>query len=134
MRVKSQIFFLFLVLSLCGILAAHQDFYKLLSIERTATVDQIKKAGRKLSLKYHPDRNRDNQQAKDKYIEIRRAVEVLSDKEMRHVYDTRGIRGLEEYEKNKGQTDHFGRPAGMQRGPNFQIKLTVILLIILGNA
>lgn len=57
------------------------DYYKVLGVERNATQDDIKKAYRKMARKYHPDLNKDDPNAKDKFQEINEANEVLSDPE-----------------------------------------------------
>ena len=57
----------------------YKDYYKILGVERTAGADEIKKAYRKLAMKYHPDRNQGNKQAEDQFKEINEAYEVLSD-------------------------------------------------------
>jgi curved DNA-binding protein len=67
-----------------------KDYYKILGVEKDATQEEIKKAYRKLALKYHPDRNPDNKQAEDKFKEITEANEVLSDAEKRKKYDQLG--------------------------------------------
>ncbi len=66
------------------------DYYKSLGVSKTASADEIKKAYRKLALKYHPDRNPDNKQAEDKFKKISEAYAVLSDQEKRQQYDTYG--------------------------------------------
>ena len=63
------------------------DYYKVLGVERNATQDDIKKAYRKMARKYHPDLNKDDPNAKDKFQEINEANEVLSDPEKRKKYD-----------------------------------------------
>jgi len=68
---------------------AAKDYYKLLGVPRDATEQQIKKAFRKLALKYHPDKNK-AKDAEDKFREIAIAYEVLSDKEKRKRYDQFG--------------------------------------------
>lgn len=70
------------------------DYYKILGVEKTATDSEIKKAYHKLSLKWHPDKNKDDGAA-DKFKEIGEAYSVLSDKEKRSVYDKFGKSGLE---------------------------------------
>lgn len=71
------------------------DFYELLEIEKTATDDQIKKAYRRLALKWHPDKNLSNKsQAEEKFKLISEAYEVLSDKDKRRKYDQLGRAGL----------------------------------------
>ena len=67
-----------------------KDYYKTLGVEKDATQEEIKKAYRKLALKYHPDRNPDNKQSEEKFKEITEANEVLSDPEKRKKYDQLG--------------------------------------------
>jgi curved DNA-binding protein len=67
-----------------------KDYYKILGVEKDATKEEIKKAYRKLALKYHPDRNPDNKQAEEKFKEITEANEVLSDPDKRKKYDQLG--------------------------------------------
>ncbi len=67
-----------------------KDYYKLLGVEKDATQEEIKKAYRKLALKYHPDRNPDNKEAEEKFKEITEANEVLSNPEKRKKYDQLG--------------------------------------------
>jgi curved DNA-binding protein len=66
------------------------DYYKVLGVERNATVDTIKAAYRKLARKYHPDLNPNDNEAKKKFQEINAANEVLSDPESRKKYDKYG--------------------------------------------
>ena len=66
------------------------DYYKVLDVERNASQDDIKKAYRKMARKYHPDLNKDDPNAKDKFQEINEANEVLSDPEKRKKYDEYG--------------------------------------------
>ncbi len=61
----------------------YKDYYKVLGVERKSTADQIKKAYRKLAVKYHPDKNPDNKQAEDRFKEISEAYEVLGNAEKR---------------------------------------------------
>lgn len=72
-----------------------KDYYEILGVPKTANDDQIKKAYRKLALKWHPDKNPDNvQQAEEKFKEIGEAFAVLSDKDKRTIYDKYGHEGL----------------------------------------
>ncbi len=68
----------------------YKDYYKILGVDRKATQDEIKKAYRKLAMKYHPDRNPDNKQAVKKFEEINEAYEVLGDSEKKKKYDALG--------------------------------------------
>jgi len=71
-----------------------RDYYEILSVERTATVEEIKKSYRKLALQYHPDRNPDNKEAEEKFKEATEAYEVLSDGDKRTRYDRFGHQGV----------------------------------------
>ncbi len=68
----------------------YKDYYKVLGVSKSATKDEIKKAYRKLAVKYHPDKNKGNKQAEEKFKEINEANEVLSDDEKRKKYDQFG--------------------------------------------
>lgn len=70
-----------------------KDFYKILEISKTAGDDEIKKAYKKLALKFHPDKNKDKN-AEEKFKEISEAYEVISDKNKRQTYDRFGEEGL----------------------------------------
>lgn len=69
-----------------------KDYYNILDVERNATEDQIKKAYRKLALKYHPDKAGDDKDAEEKFKEIAEAYEVLGDKEQKEYYDSYGVK------------------------------------------
>lgn len=71
-----------------------KDYYKLLGVKKDATDDEIKKAYRKLALKYHPDHAKGDKAAEEKFKEISEAYAVLSDKEKRKQYDTFGSTGF----------------------------------------
>jgi curved DNA-binding protein len=67
-----------------------KDYYKILGVEKNASAEEIKKAYRKLALKYHPDKNPNNKAAEEKFKEINEANEVLSDPEKKKKYDALG--------------------------------------------
>lgn len=92
-----------------------KDYYKVLGVDKNASQDEIKKAYRKLALKYHPDRNPDNKEAESKFKEVTEANEVLSDPEKRKKYDTLGS-NWKQYERagfDQGSPfSGFGRQGG----------------------
>ncbi|MBQ6248116.1 MAG: molecular chaperone DnaJ [Kiritimatiellae bacterium] len=70
-----------------------RDYYEVLGVEKTASADEIKKAYRKLAMKYHPDRNPGDQEAAEKFKEASEAYEVLSNPDKRQRYDQFGHAG-----------------------------------------
>lgn len=73
---------------------AQRDYYEILGVAKTASQDDIKKAYRKLAMKYHPDRNPDNKEAEEKFKEASAAYQVLSDESKRRQYDQFGHAGV----------------------------------------
>lgn len=71
-----------------------RDYYVVLEVSRTATEAEMKKAYRRLAMKYHPDRNPDDHEAEDKFKEAKEAYEVLCDPQKRAIYDQHGHEGL----------------------------------------
>ena len=71
-----------------------RDYYEVLGVGKDADAKEIKKAYRKLAMKYHPDKNPGNKEAEEKFKEINEAYEVLSDEEKRSTYDRFGHDGL----------------------------------------
>lgn len=76
-------------------MAGKRDYYEVLGIQKGATEDEIKKAYRKLAVKYHPDRNPGDKTAEEKFKEATEAYEVLSDDQKRPIYDQYGFAGLD---------------------------------------
>jgi len=76
-------------------MATKRDFYEVLGVARSASDDEIKKAYRKLAMKYHPDRNPGDKTAEDKFKETKEAYEVLSDAQKRAAYDQHGHAGVD---------------------------------------
>jgi DnaJ-class molecular chaperone len=74
---------------------ANSDYYQILGVSKTATADEIKKAYRKLALEYHPDRNK-SKEAGEKFKEVNKAYEVLSDSQKRQTYDQFGQAAFEQ--------------------------------------
>jgi molecular chaperone DnaJ len=72
-----------------------KDYYELLGVSRTSTEDEMKKAYRKLAMKYHPDRNPNNKEAESKFKEISEAYDVLRDDQKRAAYDRFGHQAFE---------------------------------------
>jgi DnaJ-class molecular chaperone len=97
---SSQARFLFVLLSLVGTAMA-VDYYKLLGVSRDATIKEIKKAYRQKSLEFHPDKNKE-ETAAEKFAEIARAYEVLSDEDKKNIYDRHGEEGLKQHEQQQG--------------------------------
>ena len=73
---------------------ASRDYYEILGVERKASQEELKKAFRKLAMKYHPDRNQDDPTAEDRFKEVNEAYAVLSDADKRKQYDMFGAEGF----------------------------------------
>ncbi|MBY0293706.1 MAG: molecular chaperone DnaJ [Alphaproteobacteria bacterium] len=82
---------------------AKQDYYELLGVSRSAKADDLKKAYRKLAMKYHPDKNQGDKEAEKKFKEINEAYDILKDEQKRAAYDRMG---------------HAAFEGGMGAGPN----------------
>ncbi|KAI8072592.1 hypothetical protein BC940DRAFT_269261 [Gongronella butleri] len=138
---------LFVLLCVCASIAlveAGKDYYKILDVPRDAPKSQIKKHYKKLSRVYHPDKNPDNKEAEEKFMEISDAYSVLVDDEKRGIYDRYGEEGLKQHNGGGGGSPFhnpfdmfshffggggFGGHGGHQekRGPDEQVRLEVTL-------
>ncbi len=90
----------------------YKDYYKILGVDKKASQEEIKKAYRKLAVKYHPDKNKDNKAAEEKFKLANEANEVLSDPKKRKKYDELG--------ENWRQYEHAGAGQGARRQGNGQ--------------
>ena len=100
----------------------YKDYYKILGVERKSAAPDIKKAYRKLAMKYHPDRNPGNKQAEETFKEINEAYQVLSDPEKRARYDQLGA-SYSSWQQSGGAATGFNwgdwftsQPRGQQGG------------------
>jgi molecular chaperone DnaJ len=77
-------------------MASKRDYYEVLGLNRDASTDEIKKAFKKLAMKYHPDRNPDNPKAEDNFKEVKEAYEILTDPQKKSAYDQFGHAGVDQ--------------------------------------
>lgn len=89
-----------------------QDYYAALGISRSASAEEIKKAYRKLAMQYHPDRNKGDKQAEERFKEISNAYEVLKDEQQRAAYDRYGHDAFTQQQGMGGGAGGFGGGAG----------------------
>ncbi|BFU21057.1 DnaJ family protein [Entamoeba histolytica HM-1:IMSS-B] len=107
------------------------DYYNCLGVAANATDEELKKAYRKLAIKYHPDKNPGNKAAEEKFKEISEAYAVLSDSSKRDIYDRYGKEGLEKGGMSQFDMDdilsqffvHTKRPSGPRKGQSIQVPL-----------
>ncbi|ETV85329.1 chaperone DnaJ, variant [Aphanomyces astaci] len=110
----------------------HEDYYDVLGVGMDASEGDIKKAYRKLSLQYHPDKNKGNSDAEAKFQSISRAYEILTNPELKDIYDFEGEEGLQRHQ-NQGNRpsspfdQFFGGGGGRQRGPDAAVEVQVTL-------
>jgi len=78
------------------VVMAKRDYYEILGVDRSADAKEVKKAYRRLAMKYHPDRNPDDAAAEDKFKEATEAYEILSDEQKRGAYDQYGHAGVDQ--------------------------------------
>ncbi|KAL5525788.1 hypothetical protein ACEPAG_7125 [Sanghuangporus baumii] len=102
----SQYFVSLCILLLCITYCAAADYYKVLGVHRESSDADIRKAYKMLSKKYHPDKNSE-EGAKEKFVEIAHAYEVLSDSTRRQIYDRHGEEGLKAHEGGQQHANPF---------------------------
>jgi DnaJ-class molecular chaperone len=111
------------------------EYYDILGLKSDCNEKQIKKAFRKLSLKYHPDKNQGDEEAKVMFQKISEAYEVISDPEKRGIYDVDGPKGLEKLAKGGNQPaspfDMFfgGGGGGKQKGQDAHVDIQVCVCV-----
>ena len=95
------ILLILITFSKCG-----EDYYRLLGVNRDASKAEIRRAFKKLSLKYHPDKNKNKknpEKSKEMFIKIANAYEVLNDDKLRKIYDQHGEEGVKQHQQGGGQ-------------------------------
>lgn len=98
---------------------AENDYYQILGVSKSASAQEIKTAYRKLALQYHPDRNKGDKKAEDKFKEVTKAYEVLGDEQKRKTYDQFGAAAFDPSAGSGpfGQGGPFGGGSSGQYGP-----------------
>ena len=89
-------------------MAEKRDYYEVLEVTKTATVEEIKKAYRKKAIQYHPDKNPGDKEAEEKFKEAAEAYDVLSNPDKRSRYDQFGHAGVSGAAGNGGPFGGFG--------------------------
>lgn len=113
--------------------AAGRDYYDILGVSRDADASTIKRAFRKLAVKYHPDKNPGDKTAEKMYVELNNAYEVLGDNSKRKRYDMYGEDGLQGGGQDDDGDDFFFNPFGRRtrqrerRVPDVNVPLTISL-------
>ena len=102
---------------------ANKDYYSVLGVGRQAPPDELKKAFRKLAMKYHPDKNPGDKSAEDRFKEVNEAYDVLSDPKKKQMYDQFGHAGFQQGAGPggpfRGGFEGFGNPGGFGGGQGF---------------
>ncbi|HRP02148.1 MAG TPA: molecular chaperone DnaJ [Candidatus Kapabacteria bacterium] len=101
---------------------SQNDFYEVLGVSKSATVEEIKSNYRKLAMKYHPDKNPGNKEAEEKFKQAAEAYEVLSDQDKRARYDRYGTEGLKgtNYQQYTNMNDIFSQFGDIFGGSIFE--------------
>ena len=104
---------------------AKRDYYEVLGVDKSASEDEIKKAYRKIAIKYHPDRNPGNKEAEEKFKEAAEAYEVLHDAQKRQQYDQFGFDGPQGGFGGFGGSSRTRNPNAPIRGNNINIDIAL---------
>ena len=126
---------------------AKRDYYEVLGVSKNASQDEIKKAYRKMAMKYHPDKNQNDKTAEEKFKEAAEAYDVLSTPQKKEMYDRHGHAGMENqhqgFQNAEDIFSHFsdifggssifegifgamgGRPSGVRSGNSLQCKVSI---------
>ncbi|KJZ73818.1 hypothetical protein HIM_06711 [Hirsutella minnesotensis 3608] len=97
---------LLFLLALFHLVISAEDYYNILGVRKDASEKELKSAYRRLSKKYHPDKNPNDESAHDSFVQVADAYSVLSDSEMRKIYDMYGHEGVESRKQGGGGEQH----------------------------
>lgn len=118
MKIKNNLYFILLIVLKVSVILA-EDFYTILGVTKQSSEKELKSAYRKLSAKFHPDKNPGDKTAQDKFIRINKAYETLSDPEKKKIYDIYGEEGL----SKESQLSEFNKPRGQNAFVEVEVEL-----------
>ena len=125
MKILGLLFMLLGLLGWISVEAKTPNPYKVLGVSQSASDEEIKKAFKKRSLKYHPDRNSEDPKANDKYSKVVNAYELLKDPQRRRMYDMTG-------DDNPQAGGHQGGGFGFPQGGGFGINIEDLMRMGMG--